>query len=147
MSRTILLVEDNVDDVTLVRRAFRKANIEHPMHVVVDGDQAIAYLSGAGEFANRSQYPLPSLVLLDLKLPRKSGLEVLSWIRTQPLLKRLLVVVLTSSRESNDVNDAYDVGANSYLVKPVEFDALLELARSLEMYWLFLNEHPTVGAD
>ena len=138
------MVEDNLDDVTLIQRAFRKAGIGNPIHSVGDGDQALAYLSGVSEFADRVQYPLPALILLDLKLPRKSGLEVLSWLRAQPELRKIPVTVLTSSRENTDVNRAYEAGANSYLVKPVEFSALLELIKTLNLYWLFLNEHPTL---
>ena len=106
----------------------------------------MAYLAGEGPFADRQRHPFPVLVLLDLKLPRRSGLEVLEWIRAQTGLKRLPVVVLTSSKEATDVNRAYDLGANSYLVKPVGFDSLLELVKSLEVYWLILNQKPDVSA-
>jgi CheY-like chemotaxis protein len=111
---------------------------------VSHGDEAVAYLSGEGRFADREAYPFPVLVLLDLKLPRRSGLEVLGWIRSQPGLKRLPIVVLTSSKESIDINRAYDLGANSYLVKPVGFDSLLELVKSLEVYWMMLNQNPEI---
>jgi CheY-like chemotaxis protein len=137
---TILLVEDDANDVFLMQRACRKVELPNPLHVVGDGDEAVDYLSGAGRYADRVQYPLPVLVLLDLKLPRKGGLEVLDWLRQEPTLRRLPVVVLTSSKEPNDVNRAYDLGANSYLVKPLGFDALLDLVRSLNEYWLTLNE-------
>src|SRR3712207_4503791 len=138
----ILLVEDNEDDVLFVRRAFRQARPANPLHVVEDGDAAVSYLAGEGEYADRTRHPLPALVLLDLKLPRRSGLEVLEWLRAQPGLKRVPVVVLTSSRENTDVNRAYDLGANSYLLKPVEFDSLLELVKTLGLYWMVLNENP-----
>ena len=114
------------------------------MAVVRDGDQAVAYLEGKGDYADRKQHPLPVVVLLDLKLPRRSGLEVLEWMRAQPDLRRIPVVVLTSSRESVDVNKAYDLGANSYLVKPVTFNDLVELITTLDLYWLILNERPDV---
>jgi len=140
----ILLVEDDPNDASLIKRAFRKANLANPVRHVEDGDQAVAYLAGDGEYADRSRHPLPVLVLLDLKLPRRSGLEVLAWIRAQPGLKRLPVAVLTSSRESADINGAYDIGANSYLVKPVSFDSLIEMVRALDVYWLILNEHPDI---
>ena len=143
---TILLVEDDPNDVLLIRRAFAKANLANPLQVVGDGDAAVAYLAGVSPYAAREQYPLPVLVLLDLKLPRRSGLEVLQWVRQQPGLRRLPVVVLTSSRENADVNRAYDLGINSYLVKPVEFDDLLAMVRTLGAYWLILNERPEVEA-
>src|SRR5947207_15017530 len=108
----------------MVRRSFTKASLQGTLDVVDDGDKAVAYLAGHGGFADRARHPLPVLLLLDLKLPRRSGLEVLAWVRQQPTLKRLPVVVLTSSEESADINRAYDLGANSYLVKPVAFDAL-----------------------
>lgn len=145
--KAILLVEDNPDDVLLIRRAFRKAHIVNPLFVVGDGEQAIAYLSGTGPYADRRTYPLPMLILLDLKLPRVSGFEVLAWLRRQPRLKRMPVVVLTSSRESPDINRAYELCANSYLVKPVAFDDLLEMMKTLNLYWLILNEPPDVRSD
>jgi len=139
---SILLIEDETDDVLLIERAFRKAGIANPLQVVRDGEQAVNYLDGHGPFADRAQYPLPVLILLDLKLPRLSGHEVLRWLRRQPGLRRIPAVVLTSSRETPDVDRAYDDGANSYLVKPVSFDALLEMVKHLDMYWLLLNEKP-----
>jgi len=138
----ILLVEDDDNDVALIRRATKKAKLEHPMKVVRDGEAAISYLRGDGEFADRNIYPLPGLVLLDVKLRRKNGLEVLEWLRSQDSLKRILVIMLTSSRETQDVNRAYDLGANSYLVKPATFGALLLLVQNLGSYWLLLNECP-----
>ena len=144
--RTILLVEDNPDDVLLIRRAFQKAGIGNPVVALDHGDDAVAYLDGTGTYSDRHRYPLPALMLLDLKLPRRSGLEVLAWVRQHEGLKRLPVVVLTSSRDEGDINKAYDLGANSYLVKPVAFDDLLRLVRSVEGYWLMLNERPDVTA-
>ena len=143
---TILLVEDNATDALMVQRAFKKAHLVNPIQVVDDGDKAVAYLGGAGIYADREKYPLPVLLLLDLKLPRRSGLEVLEWLRQQPGLRRLPVVVLTSSKEGTDVNRAYDLGANSYLVKPVDFDPLLEMVRTLGMYWVVMNEKPETDA-
>jgi CheY-like chemotaxis protein len=136
----VLLVEDNCDDALLIRRAFRKAGLASPAHVV-NGDAAVAYLSQAAE-GDQASTQLPGLVLLDLKLPRKSGLEVLAWLREHETLRRLPVVVLTSSREAPDVRRAYDLGANSYLVKPVGFEALRQLVEALGLYWLSLNEPP-----
>lgn len=144
MGQVILVVEDDPNDVLLIQRAFSKARILNPVRTVSNGDEAVAYVSGDGQYADREAYPFPVLVLLDLKLPRRSGLEVLAWVRSQPGLKRLPVVVLTSSRESSDINRAYDLGANSYLVKPVGFDSLLELVKSLEVYWMMLNQNPDV---
>jgi CheY-like chemotaxis protein len=144
--QVILVVEDDPNDILLIQRAFSKARILNPLQFVSDGDDAVGYLSGDGIYADRAKFPFPVLVLLDLKLPRRSGLEVLGWIRGQPGLKRLPVVVLTSSKESVDINRAYDLGANSYLVKPVGFDSLLELVKSLEVYWMMLNQNPDVTA-
>lgn len=142
---TILLVEDNPRDVLLIQRAFRKANLTNPLQVVGDGEAAVLYLSGEGSYEDRDRYPLPSLILLDLKLPRKSGAEVLEWLRQQPRLKRLPVVVLTSSREYADVNKLYDLGANAYMVKPVTFDNLVEIVKTLNLHWIVFNEKPQVG--
>jgi CheY-like chemotaxis protein len=138
----ILLIEDSPDDQVLIRRAFRKANLLNPLHVAEDGDVAVAYLGGEAGYADRTAHPLPAIVLLDLKLPRRSGLEVLAWIRAQPVIGSTPVVVLTSSRESADVKRAYELGANSYLVKPVEFDGLLEMVKSLRVYWMVLSVLP-----
>ncbi|UCF70648.1 MAG: response regulator [candidate division WOR-3 bacterium] len=141
---TILLVEDDHNDVLLIKRAFQKVNIANPIVVLNDGEQAITYLAGREPYVGRV---LPMLVLLDLKLPRKSGHEVLEWLRQQPTLKRLPVVVLTASSESSDINRAYDLGANSYLVKPVTFDALVEMVRTLNLYWLILNKRAEVSNE
>ncbi|PSR17150.1 two-component system response regulator [filamentous cyanobacterium CCP3] len=113
---TILLVEDNPKDVFLVQRAARRAGVTTPLQVVSDGDAALNYLSGVAPYGDRAAYPLPVLVLLDLKLPRRSGAEVLAWIRQQPRLRRLPVVVLTSSREYADINGIYDLGVNAYIL-------------------------------
>lgn len=139
---TVLLVEDDENDRLLIQRAFDRGRIANPVHAVSNGEDAVAYLAGTGQYVDRKQFPLPVMMLLDLKLPRKSGLEVLQWVREQSGLKRLPVVVLTSSRETTDINRAYDLGANSYLVKPVGFENLFELAKSLNLYWLMLNEDP-----
>jgi CheY-like chemotaxis protein len=143
---TILVVEDNLTDVMLIRRAFAKANLENPLHVLGHGDAAVDYLAGRGEYADRAQFPLPALILLDLKLPRRSGLEVLDWLRGQEMLRRIPAVVLTSSKQSRDVDRAYDLGANSYLVKPVEFEELKEMLSKINVYWIDLNVKPTVNA-
>jgi CheY-like chemotaxis protein len=136
----LLLVEDDPDHVLLIQRALAKANLVNPMRIVRDGEEAIAYLSGQGPYADRSRYPLPSLILLDLKLPRKSGLEVLEWIRSEPSVRNLPVVALTSSSEAADMQKAYALGVNSYLVKPLGFEDLLEMVKSIGMYWMILNK-------
>jgi CheY-like chemotaxis protein len=137
-----LLVEDNQDDVLLVQRAFVKAKVMNPLHVTTRGEEALEYLSGTGKYANRSEYPLPSLVLLDLNMPGISGFDVLRWIRQQPGLASLRVVVLTSSDETRDVNQAYQLGANSFLVKPVDFERFVEISQALAGYWMWLNLSP-----
>src|ERR1051325_10934839 len=117
----ILLAEDEEDYVVLIRHAFSQANILNPLFVVWNGEEVIWYLKGEGKYANRDEYPLPDLLLLDLKMPRVNGFEVLEWIRRQPGLSALRVLVLTSSDEIRDVNKAYKLGANSFLVKPMDF--------------------------
>ena len=141
---TILHVEDDPNDVLLVSRAIQKANTSMVVRSVGDGDQALAYLSGTDAFVNREEHPIPHLVLLDLKMPRKSGLEVLAWIRQQANLKRILVVIFTSSKHDHDINRAYELGANSYLVKPVGFDALQETMKQVDHYWARINQPPTL---
>jgi CheY-like chemotaxis protein len=142
-TQTILLVEDNPVDILLMQRAFRNetfANIS--LQIVRDGDAAVFYLNGDGEYSDRDRYPLPAIILLDLKLPRRSGHEVLVWLKQQPELKCLPVVMLTSSRQTPDVKLAYDLGVNSYLVKPVGFASLLEMMQSFNDYWLKYTELP-----
>jgi CheY-like chemotaxis protein len=145
-NQPILLVEDDENDVMLLQRAFRRAAIINPLQVVRHGDDAVAYLEGSGEFADRIRYPLPVLMLLDLKLPRRTGLEVLQWVKERAGVKKIPIIVLTSSKNDDDVNRAYELGANSYVVKPVSFETLLELVKSLELYWLVLNERPNVSS-
>src|SRR5438477_11405269 len=141
----ILLAEDRQDDVMIIRRAFAKSKLLNPLHVVSDGDEAISYLQGEGKYANRDEFPLPSLLLLDLKMPRRDGFEVLEWIRKQPSLSALRVIVLTTSDEIRDVNKAYTMGANSFLVKPVDFAAFVEVTRALKGYWLWMSEEPEIS--
>lgn len=139
---TILLVEDDPSDVFRIQRAFRKANITSPLQVVIDGEQAIHYLSGQDPYHDRESYPLPILVLLDLKLPRRSGFDVLTWLRKESDMKYLPVVVLTSSDQQSDIDQAYAAGANSYLAKPPSPATLLEMVRAIELYWLIFNRSP-----
>ncbi len=134
----ILVAEDDAQHALLIRAAFVAARLANPIHLVEDGEQAIAYLAGAGRYAERDRYPLPALVLLDLHMPRTSGLEVLAWLRSCPGLAGVPVLVLTASEEAADINEAFDAGASSYLVKPVGFDALLDVVKSLELRWLIL---------
>src|SRR5579885_2359607 len=129
---TVLHIDDDPNDVMLFAHACHKAGVSFDLHAVHDGDDAIAYLSGTGAFADRSRHPFPQLVLLDLKMPRVNGFDVLGWIRSQEELKKLPVVVLTSSNHETDVKHAHKLGANTYLVKPVGFDSLVELARTIQ---------------
>jgi len=128
----------------LIRRAFSKSNVVNPVQVVRSGEEAIAYLRGTGRYANRPEFPLPSLMLLDLKLIGLDGFEVLKWVRAQPELSSLRIVVLTSSSDIRDVNLAYQLGANSFLVKPVDFDDFLRVAQALQGYWLWTDKAPEV---
>ena len=139
----VLLVEDDVSDFRLVQRAFAKMNLSVPMIRLTHGDEAVAYLAGEAPYENRALHPIPSVVLLDIKLPRRSGFEVLEWVRTQESqLKRLPIVMLTSSRHQADVNRAYDLGVNSYLVKPSNNSELEQLASTFHAYWLEVNTSP-----
>lgn len=141
----ILLAEDNEDHALLTRRAFKQSGLVNPLFVVEDGEQAIAYLTGEGKFGNRSEYPLPTLLLLDLKMPRKNGFEVLEWLRGQPELAALRVVVLTTSDQIHDVNRAYQLGANSFLTKPVDFRDFVQLSSAIKGYWLWMSRAPEVS--
>ena len=142
MTEPILLVEDDNADALLIQRAIRKAKITNPVHRVDDGDAAVQYLAGAIEGSS----PTPVVVLLDLKLPRRSGFEVLAWLRgNRAAMRRLPVVILTSSSQDADVNRAYDLGANSYLVKPGDPDGLLRVLQNVHTYWLELNQPPAVS--
>jgi CheY-like chemotaxis protein len=142
----ILLVEDDPDDVLLVQRALRMASPGFPLEVAGDGDAAIAYLDARRQAGGRPG-PLPCLVLLDVKLPRRSGHEVLEWIRSQPGLRRLPVIALTSSNQQRDIDRAYDLGVNSYLVKPVRLHDAIEMLRQLLTYWTELNRAPDVREE
>ena len=142
LDRTILLVEDDANEVFLMERAFQKANFSKQWRVARDGQEAIDYLNHQGNFTDTMRYPLPTMMLLDLKMPRKNGFEVLDWLRQQPGLKRLIVVVLSSSGLTDDVNRAYDLGSNSYLVKPGDFESLVNMVKSLDLYWLLMNQDP-----
>jgi two-component system response regulator len=140
--KCILLVEDNPDDEMLTLRALKKNNIRNRIVIARDGEAALDYLLARGEHAERNILDLPQVVLLDLKLPKIDGLEVLRVLRATPHTKRLPVVVLTSSNEEGDLIAGYDLGANSCVRKPVDFDQFMEAVRQLGLYWLVLNEAP-----
>jgi two-component system response regulator len=139
INKAILLVEDNPDDVRLTRRAFKQSNIANELVVMTNGVEALEYLLAAGQAGDGVQ-ALPAVVLLDLKLPKMDGLELLKRIRAEVRLRRLPVVVLTSSKEDLDILRSYDLGANSYIRKPVNFDEFLGAVHQLGLYWLLLNE-------
>ena len=147
MSKTILLVEDEENDVFFLKNAFEEVGILNPLQVAQDGQEAMDYLSGRGEYADRARFPLPCLTLLDLKLPRLMGLEVLKWMREQPELKSLIVIILTSSRLRPDIERAYELGANAYLVKPSSPPELREIATGIKQFWLTLNHGPMLRRE
>lgn len=126
---TLLLVDDNEDDVFIMRSALKRAGVNNPLQTVQNGEEAVAYLSGAGSFADRVRFPLPVVVFLDLNMPKKNGLEVLAWIRQQPRLKNQIVHILTASTRPVDVEQAFQSGANAYFIKPSRLEGLLELLR------------------
>lgn len=134
MQLTILHVEDDPNDVVLLEHAFRKAGSTFDVHSVNDGDQAMAYLRGNESYSDRARYPFPELILLDLKMPRISGFEVMAWLRKDEKLRNVPIVVLTSSNHDADVKRAYELGAKSYLVKPVGFEALVELVKTITAF-------------
>jgi CheY-like chemotaxis protein len=141
-SKTILLVEDNPSDIDLTRRAFEKNRISNKLEAVEDGQEALDFLFCQGAYADRDPNKLPILILLDLKLPRMDGLEVLRQIRANERTRRIPVVMLTTSKEEQDIASSYDSGANSYIRKPVDFAQFSEVIRSMGMYWLVINEPP-----
>jgi CheY-like chemotaxis protein len=141
-TKTILLVEDNPSDIDLTKRALANANIANELIVAEDGQEALDYLFGTGHYAGRDAAPLLAVVLLDLKLPKVDGLNVLRRIRADERTKRLPVVILTSSQEEQDIAAGYDLGANSYIRKPVDFSQFAEAIKSMGLYWLVLNEPP-----
>ncbi len=140
--RAILLVEDNPDDELLTLRALKKQNITNEVVMARDGAEALDYLFGSGPYAGRDLSVMPQLILLDLKLPKVDGLEVLRRVRADERTRLLPVVILTTSREEQDLLQGYGLGANSYVRKPVDFDQFAEAVRQLGLYWLLLNESP-----
>ncbi len=135
-SFTVLLVEDDLNDIFLVKRAFKKAQIANPLQVVTDGEKAIQYLEGVGEYADRRLHPIPKLIVMDIKMPVKTGFEVLEWLKgdSQPL-RTIPIVIVSSSDDPHDVNRAYELGANAYMVKPMDFKEVEHLFQSITHYW------------
>lgn len=138
----ILHVEDCDEDVFLLQYAFKRAGIANPVQVVNDGQMALDYLFGVGNYSDRTLYPLPCLVLLDLKLPRATGLEVLEKMRSDELLRQIIVVILTASVNASDVRRAYDLGVNAFLIKPSDNDVLTDMCQALKHFWLTHNQPP-----
>ncbi|MDD1676253.1 MAG: response regulator [Methanomicrobiales archaeon] len=138
----ILLVEDNPNDVELILHVFRWCNLSDQVHVAWDGEEALDFIFGTGSYAHRDTQKKPKVILLDLKLPKIDGLEVLRRIRENPHTRTIPVVVLTSSKEERDVVDSYNLGVNSYIVKPVKFDEFANVIRDLGLYWRFVNVPP-----
>ena len=138
----ILIAEDEEDYVLLLRRAFAEAQITNPIFSVSTGKETISYLKGEGLYSNRDEYPLPDIFLLDLKMPRINGFEVLKWVKAQPSLAALRILVLTSSDEIRDVNQAYQLGANSFLVKPFDFEDFTNLSRLIADFWFKASRAP-----
>jgi len=135
LNELVLVAEDNPDDALLLRRAIEKAGISARVKIVADGEEMLLYLQGRGAYANRSTSPLPTLIILDLKMPRKSGLEVLQWMNENPDVAVVPTIVLSASNLEKDVRAAYNLGANTYFVKPTTFEELVETMRTLERYW------------
>ena len=137
-----LLIEDNENDVLLIQRAFIQSKILNALMIVKTAEEGVAYMLGTGRYSNRTEFPLPDLILLDLKLPGMDGFDFLRWLRAQPGFGITRVVVLTSSDLMQDVNLAYKTGANSFLVKPVDFERFVEISRALNGYWLWMDKPP-----
>ncbi len=140
----ILLVEDNPNDIELTLHAFRKNNLTNPIHIVRDGAEALDFIFARGAYADRDVNHLPKVILLDIKLPKVDGLEVLKQIRADPRTQIIPVVILTSSHEERDIIEGYKLGANSYIVKPVDFEQFSEAVRQVGYYWALLNQPPVV---
>ncbi|HEV2207764.1 MAG TPA: response regulator [Verrucomicrobiae bacterium] len=133
---TVLLVEDDLNDIFLVKRAFKIARIRNPLQIVTDGQEAISYLKGEGKYADRDAHPLPKLIVMDIKMPRKSGFEVLEWVKNNGKPLRLIpIVIVSSSEDHGDINRAYELGANAYMVKPMDFRAVEHMFASITHYW------------
>src|SRR5438874_2389567 len=132
----VLVVEDDLNDIFLIKRAFKVARIQNPLQVVTDGVEAMQYLSGEGKYADRHTCPLPKLIVMDLRMPRSSGLEVLKWVKQDGrMLRRIPIVIVSSSENPDDINQAYELGANAYMVKPMDYRAVEHLFQAITQYW------------
>ena len=143
----ILVAEDNPHDAFFLKRAFLRAGINAPIQFVDDGEQAVSYLGGNNPYGNRQNFPLPNLMVLDIKMPRLDGFGVLRWVRQQPKLRRLPIMVFTSSGEPRDVDLAHELGANAYTVKPSAPEQLLDVILSVERYWLRHHRYPSLTSE
>lgn len=146
-AKVFLLVEDNENDALLLKRAFSRGNLVNPLQVLTTGEEVMEYLQGTGRFSNRAEFPLPAVLLLDLNLPGISGFDVLRWIRGQRSLASMRVIVLTSSTSIQDVNQAYRLGANSFLVKPMDLEHLCRMTEALAGYWIWMDRAPDVERE
>jgi CheY-like chemotaxis protein len=142
----ILLVDDSDSDIALLQQAFVKAGMQRPLHVVRDGVDAMSYLLGRGEFADRGLHPMPSILIIDVNMPRLNGLELLTWLHTQPEFSHLMIIVLTGDARIEAVNHAYHLGANSYLLKPIRHEELVDLVQCFYRYWVVHNNLPSPPA-
>jgi CheY-like chemotaxis protein len=145
--RCVLLAEDDANDVLLLQLAFREAEIHNPLYVVNDGQEAIDYLSGAAKFADRSRFPFPDLLILDLKMPRKTGIDVLQWLAEEEAMRCLPTIMLSSSTHPGDIEKAYRLGVNAFVVKSPGTAERTEFARIIKRFWLALNELPLICTD
>jgi CheY-like chemotaxis protein len=143
--QTILLVDDSENDLILMHAAFKKANYDGSLQEVRNGEEAIAYLKGEGIYRNRNKFPMPTVMVLDLNMPKKDGFELMAWVRAQPVLKRLAIVILTASMRDEDVERSFDLGANSFFVKPSNLEALAAMMRCL-CDWVKINHFPRLDA-
>ncbi|MBI3600391.1 MAG: response regulator [Nitrospinae bacterium] len=141
----ILLVEDNPDDVELTMRALKKGKIGNNIYVVRDGEDALDFLFHRGEYSDKKKFPIPGLILLDLNLPKRNGIEILREIKAEPILKRVPVIMLTTSKRDEDIIQSYDLGVNSYIMKPVEFDKFIQTIKNIELYWVLTNTPPLLN--
>lgn len=142
----ILVAEDELGDILLLQRAFEKAGVRTPVHIAQDGQEVMDYLTGSPPFSDPVAHPLPALLLLDLKLPVVNGFELIEWLRKEPRLSHMIIVVFSASEDPEDINRAYELGANSYIIKPREPDDLIMIVKQLQQYWLNINASPNPSA-
>ena len=145
MEHIYLIAEDDPDTQLLIQRAFKQGDLAAPIHFVDDGEQTIEYLAGRGQFSDRSRYPLPAILLLDLKMPFKDGFDVLRWIRAHPSFRKLVVIMFSGSSLERDVEQAFELGVNSFVMKPVSFSELLQVIMAIHHYWFGCNYFPQPG--